>query len=100
MPQNRRTEDHWQNRRYGGLYWVRNSYVISSTKINNSSPVDKCSVTFKKKKSKALASYFAESGTACVEFVEEGNTHLAISSALPGEYVLISALQPMLGRYY
>ncbi|CAG5096548.1 Oidioi.mRNA.OKI2018_I69.XSR.g14671.t1.cds [Oikopleura dioica] len=61
-------------------------------------PVDKCSVTFKKKKSKALASYFAESGTACVEFVEEGNTHLAISSALPGEYVLISALQPMLGR--
>lgn len=61
-------------------------------------PVDKCSVTFKKKKSKALASYFAESGTACVEFVEDGNTHLAISSALPGEYVLVSALQPMLGR--
>jgi len=60
--------------------------------------IDKCSLTYKKKKSKALKSYFDDAGVACVEILEKGTMQVAVSSALPGEYVLIKALQPMLGR--
>lgn len=60
--------------------------------------VDQCSVTYKKKKSKVLKSYFEDAGSCCVEFLDNGGRQVAVSSALPGEYVLIRALQPMLGR--
>lgn len=63
------------------------------------SSIDKCSLTYKKKKSKALKSYFDDAGVACVEILEKGTMQVAVSSALPGEYVLIKALQPMLGRF-
>jgi len=46
-----------------------------------------------------LQSYFEGAGSCCVEFLDAGGRQIAISSALPGEYVVIRALQPMLGRY-
>ena len=68
------------------------------SKIQNPETADQCSLTYKKKKSKVLQSYFENAGSCCVEFLDSGGRQVAISSALPGEYVVIRALQPMLGR--
>ena len=72
--------------------------TLSHFNIRLKRSVDQCSLTYKKKKSKVLKSYFEDAGSCCVEFLDNGGRQVAVSSALPGEYVLIRALQPMLGR--